>query len=175
MADVTVNYKGETIAELDGTGIKTCKTAGTYCEGDIGVEYTPRSRAYEITLARASGWVLLTELDDDVLAHIDDPGLVVTLTRLSEYSFESYSITCAIACNTSFARSSQYQYPSYGLAALQSNENAFAYQAFFYPPNNTGTSSSLGYCAFRVSGGKYYFRPHDGFIASGTYRLAFRW
>ena len=39
MADVTINYKGSKIAELNADGTKTLKTSGTYCEGDIAVNY----------------------------------------------------------------------------------------------------------------------------------------
>ena len=39
MADVTLTYKGSTIAEMNDTGTKTLKTSGKYCEGDIGVNY----------------------------------------------------------------------------------------------------------------------------------------
>ncbi len=39
MSDVTITYKGASIATMDATGSKTLQTAGTYCEGDIGVEY----------------------------------------------------------------------------------------------------------------------------------------
>lgn len=43
MADVTLTYKGSTIAEMNDTGTKTLKTAGKYCEGDIGVNYVKPS------------------------------------------------------------------------------------------------------------------------------------
>ena len=39
MADVTLTYKGSTIAEMSNSGTKTLKTSGKYCEGDIGVSY----------------------------------------------------------------------------------------------------------------------------------------
>lgn len=39
MADVTLTYKGATIAELSESGSKTLRTAGKFCEADIGVEY----------------------------------------------------------------------------------------------------------------------------------------
>ena len=39
MADVTISYKGNTIAEMNESGSKTLKTSGKYCEGDIGIEY----------------------------------------------------------------------------------------------------------------------------------------
>ena len=43
MADVTLTYKGSTIAEMSNTGSKTLKTSGKYCEGDIGVSYVKPS------------------------------------------------------------------------------------------------------------------------------------
>lgn len=39
MADVTLKYKGDTIAELSASGNKTLETAGKYCEADILLEY----------------------------------------------------------------------------------------------------------------------------------------
>lgn len=39
MADVTLKYKGDTIAELSASGNKTIETAGKYCEADILLEY----------------------------------------------------------------------------------------------------------------------------------------
>ena len=39
MADLTIKFKGNPIAELSESGTKTLKTAGKYCEGDISVEY----------------------------------------------------------------------------------------------------------------------------------------
>ena len=43
MADVTLTYKGSTIAEMSNSGTKTLKTSGKYCEGDIGVSYVKPS------------------------------------------------------------------------------------------------------------------------------------
>lgn len=39
MADVTIKYKGQSIATMDASGSKTLGTQGKYCEGDIAVEY----------------------------------------------------------------------------------------------------------------------------------------
>lgn len=39
MADISIKYKGETIASIDESGIITLKTQGKYCEGDITLEY----------------------------------------------------------------------------------------------------------------------------------------
>ena len=35
MADVTIQYKGNAVAEMSSAGTKTLKTGGKYCEGDI--------------------------------------------------------------------------------------------------------------------------------------------
>lgn len=43
MADVTLTYKGSTIAEMNASGSKTLKTSGKYCEGDIGISYVKPS------------------------------------------------------------------------------------------------------------------------------------
>ena len=39
MAGVSLIYKGQIIAELDSTGKLSLKTAGKYCEADIGLSY----------------------------------------------------------------------------------------------------------------------------------------
>ena len=39
MADLTIKFKGQSIAEMTESGTKTLKTAGKYCEDDISVEY----------------------------------------------------------------------------------------------------------------------------------------
>lgn len=170
---VTIGYKGGTIAEMDGAGTKTIKTAGTYCEGDIQVDYAPRSRSYELTLTKASGWVMLTALDEDVLEHINDPGLTVTLIRTAPYQYEFYATNFAFATNTPYCMAGKY--PVYGVAARQSNETTSTNTHIYYPPAKTDTSESLGGWAFRISDGKYYFKSADGFIGSGTYRLVFQW
>lgn len=39
MADLTIKFKGQPIAELSESGTKTLKTGGKYCDADISVEY----------------------------------------------------------------------------------------------------------------------------------------
>ena len=46
MSDVTLTYKGATIAELNASGNKTLKTSGKYCDADIQLEYV-KSGSYE--------------------------------------------------------------------------------------------------------------------------------
>ena len=59
MADLTIKYKGQPIAEMTESGTKTLKTAGKYCEGDISVEYAKPAGGggSEMFSSSASGWV----------------------------------------------------------------------------------------------------------------------
>lgn len=49
MAGVTIGYKGETIATIQGSGSKTLKTEGKYCEADITVDYVQEGGGGGIT------------------------------------------------------------------------------------------------------------------------------
>lgn len=175
MAEVTINYNNAKIAEISDSSIKNLETAGTYCENDIQVVYTPRSKTYELELAKTSGWVLLTTLDEDVLAHINDDSLVVTLTNMSGYVFESYSLSLALASNTSMLVATANEYPVYGVFGKQSNATNASFESTYYPANKTDTSLTLGNSAFRVSDNKYYIHPSDGYIREGVYKLTFTW
>lgn len=174
MADVTVKYNGSAIAQLSGTGSKTLKTSGKYCEGDIEVNYSPNSKTYEITLTKASGWILLATLDDDVLAHINDTSLVVSLVKICDTALEKYCGTGGFATNTPIGYSGTYG--AYGSAILVSSDTTFQVQPCYYPANNTGTSTSLGgRLIFRLSGTQYYVNIISYYINKGTYRLTFTW
>ena len=43
MADITVSYKGTTIAEVSASGTTTLGTSGKYCEDDIEIDYVKPS------------------------------------------------------------------------------------------------------------------------------------
>ena len=79
MADVTLTYKGSTIAEMSNTGTKTLKTAGKYCEGDIGVNYVKPS----------SGGTS----DDLAIKVIEGEGAITELpsriTKIRDYAFHT--------------------------------------------------------------------------------------
>ena len=184
MADVSITYKGNTIAEISEEGTKTLKTGGCYCDSDIIVSYSPTTggsgstatncKIYEITLAKASGWVLLTELDADVLAHINDASLTVSLTPISSYTYEFYAGATFIACNTPWGYTNTY--PAYGFAGREASATSCQANFIYYPPNNTGTNVAIGgHGMFRLDGSNYYLRPGDGYIKAGTYRLTFTW
>lgn len=131
-------------------------------------------RSYDITLPKFSNFHTLVELDEDVLAHINDPGLVVTLVNLTGYEYVNYSGAIAVVCNTVIGEISGY--PVYGLANRQSSEASASAQHIFYPANNTTASWNLGGCAvFYINGNNYEMAPGDGFWRAGDYRLTFVW
>lgn len=43
MADVTISYKGNEIASMNATGVKTLLTSSAFCEDDISISYTKPS------------------------------------------------------------------------------------------------------------------------------------
>lgn len=132
------------------------------------------TKNYEITLTKSSGWVLLTALDDDVIEHINDASLVVSLVRISPYTYERYIGSTFICSNTPWGYNGSY--PSYGFAGTISSETACQANHIYYPPNNTGTSTALGgRGAFRISGKNYYVNHISYYVATGTYRLTFTW
>ncbi len=183
MADVTVKYKGATLVEMSEEGTKTLKTSGKYCEDNISISYVPpstggetmeiRSKSYEFTLAQASGWVLLTTLDNDVLKHINDETLVVTLCCLDAYSYVFYGASFSMASNRQIGKGGNY--PVYGVIMRQAAETTINALPVYYPANKTDTSTSIGNAAFRLDGNKYYGIPSDGFFRAGTYKLTFTW
>ncbi len=174
MADVTIKYNGSSVAELSNNGSKTLKTSGKYCEGDIVVDYAPNSKIYEITLAKSSGWVLLTTLDDNVIEHINDATLKVDFECLSPYVYTWYTGFIYHASNVPVGNYSNKTI--YGYANRHQTETNTAMGQIYYPANHTVAEPHGGaFGQFRVDGNKYYIMPGDGFIGAGTYRLTFTW
>ena len=173
MAQVEITYKGTPIAELDGTGAKTLKTSGCYCEDDISVEYAPRSRTYYLTLAHSAYLVLLTTLDADVLEHINDSSLIVTLRLIDDYSYTFYSGALYTAGNNIIGDSGGK--PVYGIANRQVAETNLQHTAIFVPANNTNQSKLTGLGNFVLDGDKYYVYPSDGSVRAGNWVLTFTW
>lgn len=178
MADVTIKYNGEAVAEMNGTGSKTLKTSGKYCEGDIEVNYTPNSRTYYVTIGTHNPaiWNLLVTLDADVLAHINDPTFTVMFQIIdTTYVYEKYSGTMYTASNVQIGTQNAALNPLYGYSGRQQSETSVSIGYIYHPANQTTSSLIGGYGAFRVSGGKYYLKPADGYIHKGNYRLTFIW
>lgn len=75
MADVTLTYKGTTIAELSESGNKTLRTAGKFCEADIGVAYVKPSGG-------AGGWQRPAEWPDYSKLHLVEDGTEAWFTTV---------------------------------------------------------------------------------------------
>lgn len=175
MADVNIKYKGVTIAEMSTGESKTLVTKGKYCEDNITVDYSPRFKSYEITLPKSSNWVLLTALDAEVLEHINDSSLIVSLKNQDPYSYTFFGGNTFI-CGNDMIGWYNTAYKAYGLANRTAAETSTTVSPIFYPANSTDTDIALGGMGrFRVNEGKYYIRPADGFVYPGTYRLTFTW
>ena len=99
MADVTLTYKGSTIAEMNNTGTKTLKTSGKYCEGDIGVSYVKPEGGTSDELAKKmiTGEGDITELPSGITkignyAFYNSDNLVLTslpnsITNIGSFAF----------------------------------------------------------------------------------------
>ena len=132
------------------------------------------SKSYKITLAKSSGWVLLTTLDDEVISHINDKSLMVSLKLIDDYAYVYYAGNTYIVGNTPIAYANAYAV--YGMCNRTHSETASTYGAIHYPANKNDTSTSIGGVGmFRRDGNKYYVRPGDGFVYPGTYKLTFAW
>lgn len=178
MAVNKVSYGGNTLIDLTSDSVTPDKLAsGVTAHDKSGNKITGTMSAnvkrYEITLAKASSWVLLTTLDDEVLAHINDASLVVSLVNISPHEYVSYAMNIAICSNSHTGMANSY--PIYGVSYRTLSATGINAQYAYYPANKTDTSRTLGGFAFRVSGGKYYICPVDGYVRAGTYLLTFTW
>ena len=144
MADVTLTYKGSTIAEMNATGTKTLKTSGKYCEGDIGVNYVKPegSTSDELAIKMITGNGTITELPSGITiirdyAFYENKNLELTslpegITRIGKNAFNN----CTNLALTSMPSvSSIGEYAFYYCSSLNINtisasyikERAFAY------------------------------------------------
>lgn len=176
MADVSISYQGETIAELDTTGTRTLKTGGCFCEGDVAVTYAPRSRTYEITLPRSFNWFPLVTLDEDVLEHIDDAGFTAMLVNTSPYEYVWYSGSYYLVTNQKHGTTSEGD-AVYGMGSRLQSESHLNHGYIIVPANNRNRESSVAYPTawFLLENGQYWLKPGDGEIRPGVYRLTFAW
>ena len=180
MAANKVIYGGETLVDLTMDSVTPDKlAAGVTAHDKSGNKITGTMSAnfkiYDITLAHVGGWVLLTALDSEVLAHINDSSLVVTLTNMSPYEYVQFTVSCYIAMNIPFAYVSGYGV--YGLTNRQNSTTSNSVFPSYMPANNTKISDAtlMGNANFRITDGKYYFRPDEYGVRPGNYRLTFCW
>lgn len=97
MADVTLTYKGDTIAELSESGSKTLETAGKYCEADILLEYE-KSGGSDGGLLVAEGTFEVTDsdiTDGKIVTH--NLGVVPFFVEVEPVTVPSFSGQCILS------------------------------------------------------------------------------
>lgn len=89
MADVTISYKGNEIATMSDSGVKTLLTSSAFCEDDITVSYTKPSGGSSVTTVSFG--------DDAIFAgtyigYVDGNGTYQTTTQLAMMSATTYQM-----------------------------------------------------------------------------------
>ena len=142
MADVTLTYKGSTIAEMNNSGTKTLKTSGKYCEGDIGVSYVKPSSggSGELALKMITGEGTITELPSDI----------ITIRDGAFYDCTNITLTSLPSGITSIGNNAFYNCTNLALTSIPSVHSIGEY-AFWNCSSlniNTISASSIGKGAF---------------------------
>lgn len=75
MADVSISYKGNEIASMSATGVKTLLTSSTFCEGDISISYTKPSSGGVVDISQ--NW------------ENDNSDIISEFSEGTEYSFKA--------------------------------------------------------------------------------------
>ena len=142
MADVTLTYKGSTIAEMNNSGTKTLKTSGKYCEGDIGVSYVKPSSggSGELALKMITGKGTITELPSDI----------TTIRNGAFYNCTNITLTSLPSGITSIGDYAFYNCKNLALTSMPS-VSLIGEFSFWYCSSlniNTISASNIGRSAF---------------------------
>lgn len=138
MADITISYKGNTIAEISASGTTTLETAGKYCEDDITIEYV-RPNVQTIT-------------DDSIY-----------LYRLNPYNSTAKNVSKLVGCT--YAWNQIAQFPDRSTVTSKGITFSIADGICTYsgtPTSSTGyIELAAGTCSNFISGHKYLIRVVD--------------
>ena len=145
MADVTIKYKGATIAEMSGTSEKTLKTGGTYCESDIDVVVEQRFKTYYVNIptAVAAQFVTVVSGDPDVAAHYAGDSALVTVRKMTNN--DSQGTALIVQGNHSFGT-------AYGEYVNRKNDGTHGYNFLQYPLTTDKTESSTPFVKCTTDG-----------------------
>lgn len=92
MADITIGYKGETIAEISASGTTTLETAGKYCEDNIVITYVQPNPSSATDITITYGESTIAEVSASGTTTLGTKGKYCTSNILLEYVRPSIQI-----------------------------------------------------------------------------------
>lgn len=160
MADITLSYKGSTIAEVSASGTTKLNTKGKFCEDDITLQYV-KPAAY-VKLAEAEYTVNTTSTSVSIID-------TITIDPASD-AYTSANMIVVTVRDKAGKRAGYF----YGADAIFSNPNPAngTTAAVTNPARNTYTYSSGG--AFAVNNSGYGVFAYD-VQSNGNIRIAQRY
>lgn len=188
MAEVSIKYKGNTIAELNEDGKKTLKTSGMYCKGDIEVDYVRptvvpdesdepdevvpanyKQFSFTSASAVAAQYVTVVSGDPDVAEHHADTTAMVTVRKIKDVSSEN-GLTFIMAGNMAVMG----KYGLYGNhTASSGNSNA---APISYPiSSNEGVGTEIHVVCNANGDIKVYCGRTQNNFGGAEYDIRFSW
>ena len=171
MAGVTINYKNNTIATMQGEGTKVLKTGGKYCEGDITVDYVPGGAApsncktFTVTVTNEGpGKVVLTDADADIAAHRADSSFYVGF--VADFAYNS-GLSYRGGLNTNHALSDSTTYGFY-MRTNSSGANSYG----FITKAPTANNADIG---ANANGELYVYATSTLKLCAGSYTVFCGW
>lgn len=92
MADITISYKGNTIAEVSESGTTTLGTSGKYCEDDISIAYVQPNPSSATDITITYGESTIAEVSASGTTTLGTKGKYCTSNILLEYVRPSIQI-----------------------------------------------------------------------------------
>lgn len=152
MADVTLTYKGNTIAELYDSGTKTIQTAGKYCEADIGLTYLRPSGSdgggVIITdTPDANGGIIrtITAIEISGTKTIDQNGMGIDVTQYARVNVEVPTSGKNVQIDNRSASTSQTSYTDMGFEIVVSKAGTYDIYWTGFRTSTSGTNGAQIY------------------------------
>ena len=172
MAGVTITYKGNSIASIQGASdTKTLKTCGKYCEDDITVDYVPEGAAasnckvFNVTLSEdITDKYTMTAADADIAAHRADSSFYVGF--VANFAYNS-GLSYHGGLNTNHTLSDDSTYGFY-MRTNGSGSNSYG----FITKTSTSSTSEIGTTS---SGEIFIYAALTRILRAGNYIVFCGW
>lgn len=138
MSDITISYKGSSIATMDATGTKTLLTEGKYCEDDIEIAYVKPSGGGGLTLIASGESTLTTSNGRTTLTIGKKMAQTDFIFRISVDDGTEYPNNNAYV----YAYLSAVCYSEYGYFDLSTSGDKQFISSFSIVDNNSGTKTT---------------------------------